>query len=70
MSRNRYYVYDRSKSQAAELARWNHLNPRFGIIDRTTGKFVDDANSRYEARSAAQGWNAGAYDDMAEGSKS
>lgn len=58
----RYYVHDRSKGQAAELVTFNHMNPRYGIIDRHTEKTVDDANSSYEARQAVRNWNAGVYD--------
>jgi hypothetical protein len=50
----RFYVHDRAKNEASELARYNHLRPRFLIVDRTTGSTVDEATSRYEARQAAQ----------------
>lgn len=60
-SRNRYYVHDRASTQCSDLAQWSHLHPRFVIVDRETGTPVDDASSRYAARSAAQGWNAGVY---------
>lgn len=63
MSARRFYVHDRAATQASQLTSWSHLNPRFGIIDRTTNLPVDDASSRYEATQAAQGWNAGVYGD-------
>ena len=63
MPKRRYYVHDNARTQANQLVTWNHLRPRFSIIDRTTGLSVDDAQSFYEARSAAKGWNEGAYDD-------
>lgn len=57
----RYYVLDRAKSQATSLTSYSALNERFWIIDRTTNLPVDEATSRYAARLAAQGWNAGLY---------
>lgn len=48
----RFYIHDSAKTQDTGLATFNHLRPRFLIIDRTTGLAVDEASSRYEARQA------------------
>ena len=61
--RGRYGILDRAKSQDTSLARFNHLNPRYGIVDRETGKTVDDAETQYEAKQARRNWNAGVYDE-------
>lgn len=49
----RFYIEDRAKSQDAGLANFrSYFNERYWIIDRTTGKCVDEANTQYEARQA------------------
>jgi len=47
---SRYEIHDRKKTSDSQLTAFNWRNPRFVIIDRTTGSAVDEAQSRYEAR--------------------
>lgn len=62
MTESRYYVHDRAKAEAQGLGRsYGPLNPRYLVVDRTTGKPVDEATTARAARDAASGWNAGAY---------
>ena len=52
-ARSNYQIHDRATGIASELRRaWGPMNPRFFIIDRRTGKVVDEASTRYEARQA------------------
>lgn len=58
-ARNRYYINDRSKGQDMGLANFRPgFNERYAIIDRETGKEVDEAITQYEARQAASALNA------------
>jgi len=57
MPQARYYVHDRGTTVARELWRWTYLNPRFAVVDRTTGATVDDGTTRYAARLAADTLN-------------
>lgn len=51
--RSRFYIEDRAKSQDAGLANFrSYFNARYWIIDRTTGRSVDEASTQYEARQA------------------
>ena len=49
----RYFINDRSKGQDMSLANFRpHFNERYSIIDRWTGREVDEASTQYEARQA------------------
>lgn len=53
---NRYYIHDRAKDQSTDFN--PYFNERYSIIDRESGKTVDEATTRYEARQAASALNA------------
>lgn len=56
MSRNRYEIQDRAHGQDLDFLRAEGTE-RWIIVDRTTGRIVDEALTRYEARQAARNWN-------------
>ena len=58
---NRYVAFDRATGQARDLTNFSAINPRWCVLDRETNLPVDDATTGYEARKAAQLWNAGIY---------
>jgi hypothetical protein len=50
----RYYVYDRKVS---DLTKFSAVNPRYWVMDRTTGKAVDEFSSATAARLTARDMN-------------
>lgn len=50
----RFYVYDRKVSH---LTNFSAVNPRYWIIDRTTGSAVDELTSATAARLTARDMN-------------
>lgn len=49
----RFFINDKAKSQDMGLANFRpHFNERYSIIDRWTGREVDEATTQYEARQA------------------
>lgn len=49
----RFYILDRAKSQDPMLANFRpYFNERWAVVDRETGRIVDEATTRYEARQA------------------
>src|SRR5690606_39744067 len=55
--RGRYEIHDRGKSQDLDLAQFGPMSPRYAIVDRETGRVVDEAETLYAARQERRNWN-------------
>ena len=54
-SEPRFYVHDRA---VGPLDRFSAINPRYWVIDRTTGLAVDEFTSKRAATETARDYNA------------
>lgn len=61
---NRYTLHDRKVHDHQTFG--YRTGERWAVLDRETGKLVDEGTTRYEAQQAVNGWNAGVYDEVEE----
>lgn len=60
----RYTIHDRKVHDGQTFG--YREGERWTVLDRETGRIVDEAATRYEAQQAVNGWNAGVYAEKAE----
>lgn len=49
----RFYVHDRQQGQASGLTNFSAVNPRYLVMDRKTGKTIDQATTKHVAAGSA-----------------
>lgn len=58
---SRFYVFDRGATQTRELHRFSAVNPRYWVLDRTTGLSVDECQTKRGAADSARLFNDGTW---------